>query len=152
MTPYVDSSVLVAVYVPERFSPAARRIVQEAGHVPFTALHDLEVRNAFELLVGRQLISPTECDAIRGHLQDDVEARRLASVALDIDHVFLEAAKMSRLYSAKFLTRSLDLLHVSAAHALACTRFVSADDRQLAAAKASGLQVVDIKARRSRRA
>jgi predicted nucleic acid-binding protein len=148
---YIDSSVLVAVYVPERFSPVARRIVQDVQHVPFTALHDLEVHNAFELLVGRHLISPAECDAIRGQLQEDVETRRLASVALDIDQVYLDAVKLSRLYSAKFLTRSLDLLHVAAAHALTCTRFVSADDRQLATAKAAGLKVVDIKARRPRR-
>ena len=31
MTTYVDSSVLVAVYVPERFSKAARRVVRAAN-------------------------------------------------------------------------------------------------------------------------
>ena len=136
------------MYVPERFSPAARRSVQDARQVPYTALHDLEVRNAFELLVGRRLIRRTECDAILTDLQDDVDTRRLASVPLDLDSVFLEAARLSRCHSAKFLTRSLDLLHVAAARALKCTRFVSADDRQLAAAGAAGLEAVDIKARR----
>ena len=46
--------------------------------------------------------------------------------------------------TAKTLARSLDLLHVAAAHVTSCTRFVSGDDRQLAVAKASGLEVVDI--------
>lgn len=56
MTTYVDSSVLVAVYVSERFSKAARQVVRAAPQIPFTQLHDLEVRDAFELLVGRNLI------------------------------------------------------------------------------------------------
>ncbi len=53
MTTYIDSSVLVAVYVPERFSKAARKAVRDVPQVPFTQLHELEVPNAFELLVGR---------------------------------------------------------------------------------------------------
>jgi predicted nucleic acid-binding protein len=56
VTTYVDSSVLVAVYVPERFSKAARQALRGAPQVPFTQLHELEIPNAFELLVGRGLI------------------------------------------------------------------------------------------------
>ncbi|MGH9346137.1 MAG: hypothetical protein ACRD26_02615 [Vicinamibacterales bacterium] len=71
-------------------------------------------------------------------------------VSLDLDRVFTEASELSRLYTARLLARSLDLLHVAAAHVSLCTTFVSADDRQLAVAKASGLTAVDIK-RRTRR-
>jgi len=52
---------------------------------------------------------------------------------------------VSRRFTARFLTRSLDLLHVAAAHLALCGTFVSADDRQLAVAKASGLTTLDIK-------
>jgi hypothetical protein len=48
---------------------------------------------------------------------------------------------------SKLLSRSLDLLHVAAAHVATCTTFISADDRQLAVAKATGLTVIDIKRR-----
>jgi len=72
-------------------------------------------------------------------------------VALDFELVFAEAAELSRLYSVKLLTRSLDLLHVAAARAARCNTFVSADDRQLALAKVSGLAPVDIKRRQRRR-
>lgn len=151
MTTYVDSSALVPVYVPERFSAAARSAVLAASQVPFTALHQLEIPNAFELLVGRGLITRAECRAIQAHVQEDLESRRLMRVSLDLERVFMDAAELSRLYTAKLLTRSLDLLHVAAAHAAACTRFVSADDRQLAVARASGLEAVDIKRRVRRR-
>jgi predicted nucleic acid-binding protein len=145
MTTYVDSSALVAVYVPERFSKAARRAVRTAPQVPFTQLHELEVPNAFELLVGRGLISREEGRAIQNQLRDDIEALRLTPIGLDLDHVFTNANELSRVYTAKFLTRSLDLLHVAAAQLTMCVRFVSADDRQLAVAKATGLDVIDIK-------
>jgi len=138
---------LVPVYVPEQFSTAARLAVRRAAQIPFTALHQLEVPNAFELLVGRRAITRAECRAIQAHMREDLEAQRLMPVLLDLERVFIDAGEFSRLYTAKFLARSLDLLHVAAAHAVQCTTFVSADDRQLAVAKASGLEAVDIKRR-----
>lgn len=147
MTTYIDSSALVPVYVPERCSKAARTAIRAASQVPFTALHQLEVPNAFELLVGRGAIATDECRAILEQLHEDVEAQRLMVVSLDLDHVFARAGDLSKLYTGKFLARSLDLLHVAAAHASSCTTFVSGDDRQLAVAKASGLKVLDIKRR-----
>jgi predicted nucleic acid-binding protein len=126
VTTYVDSSALVPVYVPERFSKAARRAL-------------------FALLIGRGLISDEEYRAIRALLREDIEAQRLVPLALDWDRVFASACELSENHAAKLLTRSLDLLHVAAAHAASCRVFVSADDRQLAVAKATGLKVVDIK-------
>jgi hypothetical protein len=72
------------------------------------------------------------------------------SVSLDLDRMFSDACELSRLYAAKHLGRGLDLLHVAAAHLALCPTFVSADDQQLAVAKASGLATIDIK-RRTRR-
>jgi len=147
VTTYVDSSALVAVYVTEAFSHAARAAVRAAGQVPFTAIHRLEVPNAFEMLVGRELITREQCRAVNGHLQEDIEDQRLVTVSLDFDRVFADATELSRLYTARLLARSLDLLHVAAARVIECQRFVSADDRQLAVAKAMGLKTVDIKRR-----
>jgi predicted nucleic acid-binding protein len=43
VTTYADSSALVALYVPQRFSKSARAAVRKAGQIPFNALHRLEV-------------------------------------------------------------------------------------------------------------
>jgi predicted nucleic acid-binding protein len=147
VTTYVDSSALVAIYVPERFSQAARRVLRGTPQVPFTPFHELEVPNAFAMLLGRRLISSAEHRAIHGQLQEDIEGQRLMRLPLDWDRVFAVACELSHAHTAKLLTRSLDLLHVAAAHAAACRSFVSADDRQLAVAKATGLAVIDIKRR-----
>jgi predicted nucleic acid-binding protein len=145
VTTYVDSSAVVAVYVTERFSKAARAAVRRASQIPYTPLHQLEVPNAFETLVGRGAITRDDCHAILGQLREDLVAQRLMTVSPDLEQVFARASEFSRLYTAKTLARSLDLLHVAAAHVTSCTRFVSGDDRQLAVAKASGLRIVDIK-------
>ncbi len=147
MTTYVDSSALVAVYVTERFSKPARRALGAVPQVPFTQLHELEVPNAFELLVGRAVMTREECRTMQAQLRDDIENQRLVRLSLDMDRVFADAHELSRSYASKFLARSLDLLHVAAAHVATCTTFVSADDRQLAVAKATGLAVIDIKRR-----
>ena len=151
MTTYVDSRALVPIYVPERFSTSARSAVRAAGQVPFTVIHELEVSNAFELLVGRDLMSREECRAVRQQLRDDLDSQRLLPVSLDLDEVFARAGELSSLYAAEHLARSLDLVHVAAAHVALCSRFVSADNRQLAVARSSGLDTLDIKRKPRRR-
>jgi predicted nucleic acid-binding protein len=150
LTTYADSSALVPLYVTEQFSDAAESVLRRAGQIPFTVLHQLEIPNAFERLVGRDLITREECRSVNRQLRDDLDSQRLVPVSLDLDQVFSEAGELSRRYAARHLARTLDLLHVAAAHAALCTTFVSADDRQLAVAKATGLTVVDVK-RSSRR-
>jgi len=152
VTTYADSSAVVPLYVTERFSQAAESALRTSGPIPFTAIHQLEIANAFERLVGRALITRDQCRAVMRQLRDDLDSHRLTPVSLDFDAVFAQAGELSSRYAAKHLVRSLDLLHVAAAHLISCTRFVSADDRQLAVAKATGLKTIDIKRRiRSRR-
>lgn len=145
MTTYADSSAVIPLYVNERFSESAEAVLRRAGQIPFTALHQLEVPNALERLVGRDLMTREECDAVQRQMRDDLDSQRLILISIDLDEVFNQAGELSRRYAAKHLARSLDLLHVAAAHAANCARFVSADDRQLAVAKATGLKTVDIK-------
>ena len=142
---YFDSSALVPLYVPEPFSAAARDQARKAKELPYTALHRLEVPNAFKLLAGRRAITADEHRSVLQQLRDDLQSQRLMPLALDLERVFADAAELSRRYSAKFLSRSLDLLHVASAHLALCRKFVSADDRQLRVAKATGLTVIDIK-------
>lgn len=145
MTSYADTSVLVALYVPEAFSAVARTAVAAHPQSPFTSLHELELGNALALMAGRRSISAAEYKAVTAQVREDVEAQRLVPVALDWPQTFADATALSLAHTAKLLTRSLDVLHVAAARRLGCEVFVSADDRQLATARAAGLKVVDIK-------
>lgn len=145
MSVYVDSSVLVALYLPERHSEAAHGAVRALPQVPFTRLHELEMENAFALLVGRGAITAAEYEAVSAQWREDLEAQRLAPMPVDWDATLVKACELSSRHSKRTLARSLDVLHVAAAHVLGARTLVSADERQLAIAKASGLRIRDIR-------
>jgi predicted nucleic acid-binding protein len=96
LTTYADSSALIPLHVNERFSGSAEAVLRRAGQIPFTALHQLEVPNAFERLVGRDLMTRKECDSVQQQLQDDLDSQRLIRVWLDLDDVFTQAAELSK--------------------------------------------------------
>jgi predicted nucleic acid-binding protein len=145
MNTYIDSSALIPLYVTERLSEAADAAVTAAGDIPFTPIQQLELTNAFERLVGRRLLTRDECRRLYEQLEDDLDKGRLVTAGGDLDAVVAHAVELSRAHAAKFLARSLDLMHVAAAQVLECMTFVSADDRQLAVARATGLKTQDIK-------
>lgn len=142
---YLDSSVLVKLYVTEEFSLAARTLVQGLPQLPITWLHGLEVSNALRLLTGRGLLTMEESKRLLEQWEEDRRERRLVDSPLDWPKVFQESMRLSQTHSARLLTRSLDILHVAAAVELGCERFVSADERQLKLAKATGLKMIDIR-------
>lgn len=145
MKVYFDSSALVKIYVTEAHSDRARREAQVVPQLPLTWLHLLEVGNALRILNGRKLLTTDEARALLEQFEDDRQAGRLADATPDWPKVFHESVQLSRRHAEKLLCRSLDILHVALAVELGCTRFVSADARQLALAQAAGLKPVDIR-------
>lgn len=146
MIDYFDSSALVAVYVTEAHSAVARSEIRKCAAVPWTPLHDLEVRNALRLLHGRGQIGEDVLAALLGHVDDDLDEGRLVRPAIDFGAVFRRAGELSRRHAARTLARTLDILHVAALMELGCTALVSGDERQIAVATTEGLAVVDIRA------
>jgi predicted nucleic acid-binding protein len=61
MKHYADSSFLVSCYIADHNTTSARTWLSRAAvPLPFTELHALEVRNAFQLGVFRGLLSHAE--------------------------------------------------------------------------------------------
>ena len=146
MTVYFDSSALVALYVTEAFSARARRELRKLSCVPWTLLHDLEVRNALRLLHGRRHIDEAELHGLLGHIDDDLQRGRLARPVIDLGTAFRRAEELSRKHGSKTLARTLDVLHVAALLEIGCETLVSGDERQITLAKAEGLRALDIRA------
>ena len=142
---FFDSSVLAAFYLAEPHSAAARRAVTRVPVVPYTALHHLEVRNAFRLLVGWKRMTPAQLTAVLSRLEEDVAAGRLARTHVDFDTVLSRAEELSERHSRRLLIRSLDVLHVAAALELSCPRFVTLDTRQSRLAIACGLKTLNLR-------
>ena len=146
MTVYFDSSALVAVYVTEAYSAHARRELRKYDRVPWTPLHDLEVRNALRLLHGRRQIDEAELRGLLDHVDDDLQRGRLARPVIDLGAAFRRAEGLSRKHASKTLARTLDVLHVAVLIEIGCETLVSGDERQITLAKAEGLRALDIRA------
>lgn len=141
MSHYADSSFLASCYVVDTHTPQARMALGRI-HAPlvFTALHALEVRNAFQLGVFRGLLSVAEAQAAWANLQTDLRIGRLAKTIVKWPVAFRVAARLSERHSATTGTRSLDILHVASARTVRAAEFLSFDGRQLDLATAVGLK------------
>jgi predicted nucleic acid-binding protein len=141
MRVYADSSFLVSCYLPDANTPQAKAFLN--GHdvpLPFTALHELEVRNALRLGVFRGVLTTEQMKAASANLDADLRARRLLRTAVQWPVVFRLASRLSARHATATGTRSLDILHVAAAKGLQLKEFVSFDVRQRDLAVAAGLK------------
>lgn len=146
MKTYFDSSALVAVYVNEEYSPRARAQLRKETSIPWTPIHEVEVRNALRLLQGRDHINAHELAGLLAHIDEDLETGRLERPDVDLAAVFRRAGALSEIHATRTLGRTLDILHVAALVELKCSRLVSGDERQIAVAKAERIRTVDIRA------
>ena len=142
MTHYADSSFLVSCYILDINTPLAKAYLSRtSAPLAWTALHALEVRNAFALGVFRGLLTTTDVAAAWANLESDLRSARLVRATVKWPAAFRRAARLSERHSATTGTRSLDILHVSAAKSLRTVEFISFDGRQRALASATGLIV-----------
>jgi len=141
MSHYADSSFLASCYVVDTHTSRARTaLTRIQAPLVFTALHALEVRNAFQLGAFRGLLSITEAAAAWANLQTDLRTGRLVRTIVKWPVAFRVAAHLSERHSMATGTRSLDILHVASARTLRAAEFLSFDARQLALAAAIGLK------------
>lgn len=137
---WLDTSVLVALYVPEPRSERVARLVRQTGEpIPFSQLHELELTNALQLRLFRREAIRGQVEASLARVREDLESGILHRVAVDWPLVLARAIELADRHTPRLGGRSLDLLHVSAATVSASDRFVTADRRQGAVARRAGL-------------
>jgi len=142
---YYDTGVLVKLWVREALSDEVADFVTRRGRaVPFTALHEIETKNALRLKIFRREMNAATLGDAMTMIDEDRTLRRLFAAAPSWTEVFMRAERLSADVTQKTGCRTLDLLHVAAAMVLGCDEFISLDRRQLKAAKAAGLRVTTI--------
>ena len=147
MSLYYDSGILVKLYVREESSDAVARSLAARGEaVIVNDLHELEIRNALRLKRFRDEIGDGQLAASMAMLASDLAADRLIRGGIDWGSVCAEAERLSATMTADLGVRTIDLLHVAAALDRTASGLVSLDHRQRAAARASGLDVVELSA------
>jgi hypothetical protein len=112
--------------------------------VPFTHLHEIELKNGLRL---KQFRRETNAERIQASIQlidKDLATGVLRRPSLSWPDVFRSAEELSLRYSALAGCRSLDLLHVASARLLLIKDFLTYDQRQAALAAKAGLKIIDI--------
>ena len=109
--------------------------------LPLTPLVLLELRNAFNRAVHRQRITPAERDVLWQEVEADIASGFLVPTPVASPALHDKARQLSDRHTPALGTRTLDLLHVSAALLLGATEFFSFDQRQRDAAALEGLTV-----------
>jgi predicted nucleic acid-binding protein len=140
MIPYVDSGVLVALYVLEERSPDAAQAVARFRSLRINPLQELEVRNALHSLVGRGSITHEQCHASEQTIDRDIAAGRLKRRVPDWSEVFAIATNLSHAYAEETPATPVEFVHVAAAIVEGAALFITADSRQAALAEKVSLE------------
>jgi predicted nucleic acid-binding protein len=139
---YLDTSSLVALYYPEaRTARLEEYLRRRRSAVPFTWLHEIEFTNSLQLKLFRGEGTQAAVAATLAALRADVEADVFFRAQIAWQRVFAGALRLSAMYSSRFGTRTLDLLHVATACVLSAREFVTSDQRQSEIAEQEGLKV-----------
>ncbi|MGH7438143.1 MAG: type II toxin-antitoxin system VapC family toxin [Polyangiaceae bacterium] len=143
MSAYLDSGVIVKLYVPEPNSADAIRLAT-ASPPPgvLSAWQAVEVRNALRLKRFRGEISAAQLRAALAALAHDERTGRWQRPAVDVSLTLQRAELLSSRFAPSLGVRTLDIVHVATAVELGLKDFVSFDGRQRQLAKKAGLRVL----------
>lgn len=141
MSEYADTSFLCSLYAPDAHSPRViARMRRQTLPLPFTWLHQVELRNALRLRIFRHEITRAQREASLNALLADLAGGVLTATSPDHAALMTETERLSARYSERLGTRSLDILHVAAAIVLGRNAFLTFDDRPRALARAVRLR------------
>ena len=145
MKVYYDTGVLLPLYIEEAFSAAVTRLVEDrAEPIAVNLFHEAEFENAARLKLFRLEMSAERVKDILDARDEDILAGRLVRRPVNWPQAFEEARVLSAMSTAKTGCRTLDVLHIAVAVKWGCEWFASADVRQLKAAKAAGLKILEV--------
>ena len=143
---YVDTSVIVKLYIREEFSRNSSDWLKKNNEaIPLTSLHELELNNAIHLKQFRSEITPAEISLIMSRFEEHETGGIYYRPQLDWSAIFSHAIDLSKKHSANIGSKSLDIFHVASALSIKADRFLTLDDRQTRLAARAGLQIETIK-------
>ena len=134
---FLDTSAFAKRYIAEQGSDKVAALFHDADSIVVSVICLPELVSTMSHLVRKKKITKADYRKLKGGaIADlaDVDICQLTSEVLVSVVSLLESHPL----------RAMDALHVACALAVAPDKFVSADHRQLSAARRAGLRVVDV--------
>lgn len=142
MKAYADTGFVVSLYKAETTSAAAAAIMGRLqAPVWLSQLGELELHNAFQLAVFRGEIDTASAIRKKQLFAEDLAKGVFFIQPVPAAALYSKAIELAERHSAILGTRSLDLMHVTAALILKADLFLSFDERQRKVAEKEGMAV-----------
>ncbi len=135
MKTFFDASAFVKRYVEEAGSQKVDTICLEASELALSIICVPEIMSALNRRTREQILSPDQYSAIKQYLSKDVQDAEIINLTPHVIALAISLLETSPL-------RAMDALHVACALEWHAELFVSADQRQLAAAEKAGLKTI----------
>ena len=134
MRVFFDSSAFAKRYIEEKGSKEVLAWCDQATELGLSVIAIPELIAAFCRLRRERALSDSQYERLKGELSADIGDALICDTSPQVIASAIRALE-------KHALRGMDAIHVGAAVASAADVFVSADKRQCAAARASGLRV-----------
>ena len=139
---YVDTSVIVKLYIKEKYSIDVSNWLKENNEaIPLTPFHELEFNNAINLKEFRAEITTDEIRLIMAKFAEHKSKGIFYRPQISWTDTFKYAVDLSKKYTNKTGSRSLDILHVASALFIKTDKFLTFDERQSKLAALSGMKI-----------
>ena len=137
MKVFLDTSAFAKRYVAEHGSNKVMALCLQADSLVVSVICLMELVSTLSRLVREKKLAKADCRRLKGDAMSDLANVDICQITSGI-----MASVISLLESHPL--RAMDALHLASALAVKPDIFVSADHRQLSAARKAGLKVVDV--------
>lgn len=137
MRVFLDTSAFAKRYVAEQGSAKVVKLCQQADSLVVCVICLPELISTLTRLLREKRITKADYRKLKGNVMKDLADVDICQITPDVLASVVSLLERNPL-------RAMDALHVACATAVETDRFVSADHRQLAAARKAGLKIVDV--------
>lgn len=137
MKVFFDTSAFAKRYIAEAGSDRVSALCEMAGHLAVSVICLPEVLSTLTRLTRERRLAADQYDKIKAKLVEDLGDADICEITTDVMKQVVHLLESNPL-------RAMDAIHLACALAYQPDLFVSADHRQIAAAKKARLKTMDV--------
>ena len=134
---FLDTSAFAKRYVAENASDTVRAMCGEADTLAVSVICLPEILSTFNRLTRERRLTPAQYKKLKRDVFSDLGDADICEITTEVMNHVIQLLESNAL-------RAMDAIHLACAMTYQADVFLSADRRQLAAARKAGLKVTDV--------